>query len=133
MAAPRTVVGVDLGSQKTGLAVALEGVPLPRGIVPTGQAAQAAVELAAQTGAQAVVVGMPDVCYVARRAATEKFVRGLRAKLPAHVALETADEGYTTFEADADASEDPSYGGRKPARDDMAAVAILGRWLASQK
>lgn len=132
MPSPRAAVGVDLGSKKTGLAVALEGVPLPRSIVPTSGALEAAAGLAAEVGAATVVVGMPDACYPARRKATDAFVRALRAKLPASVALETVDEGCTTFEADAGATEDPSYGGAKPARDDAAAAAILGRWLAGR-
>ncbi len=140
MPSPRAAVGVDLGSKKTGLAVALEGVPLPRGIVPTTQAEEAIVELALEIGATDVVIGLPDACYPKRREASEILAAHLRWRVRGrgtplqknHFKVHLVDEGCTTFEADADATEDPSYGGAKPARDDAAAAAILGRWLAQR-
>lgn len=136
----RTAVGVDLGSKKTGLAVALEGVPLPRSIVPTTQAEEAIIELALEIGATDIVIGLPDACYPKRREASEMLARRILTRVRGratpfqknHIKLHLVDEGCTTFEADSDATEDPSYGGAKPARDDAAAAAILGRWLAQE-
>lgn len=131
------LIGVDLGSHKTGLAVALEGISLPRAIVPTTQALAAIKNLAQEIGASEIVVGMPDDCYPKRQQATKKFIADLQSYLIKTSAdsptqafkIHTIDEGCTTFEADAEATQDPTYGGKKPARDAEAAAAILRRRL----
>lgn len=132
MPAEAAVIGIDLGSRKTGLAVAVRGIPLPRGIVPTRDALAAIRKIAEESRADAAVLGMPDECYRQRRAATDKFLRALRAALPG-VRVETMDEGMTTFEADSDATENPGYEPFAEPRDDAAAMAILRRWLAGKK
>ena len=121
------VMALDFGSARTGVAVSDATGTLAR---PLGVVERAAsdpglgrlAELAAEHGAELVVVGLPLTLRGERgeqAQATEAFVAALRGRLS--VPVETYDERFTTTLAE-------QGGGRAPV-DALAAAHLLQSWL----
>jgi putative holliday junction resolvase len=134
------VVAIDLGQRRIGLAYSDRARTLasPWGMVErSGDPAQdrgAVVDAVVEVGASVVVVGLPlslsGATGPAARAALEE-VAALRALLdPLGIAVETADERFTTVEA----QRGLTAAGRKGAAarrviDSAAAMVLLQAWL----
>jgi putative Holliday junction resolvase len=101
-----TVLGIDLGSKRIGLAIsdAEERIALPAGVLESrGRAAdlEALGRLAAERGVSRVVVGLP--LHMSGRAGPEAeaaraFARALAEK--SALPVETLDERWSTVEAE---------------------------------
>jgi putative Holliday junction resolvase len=133
------VLALDLGSKRIGVAVSdrARTVATPRPAVPRRDPEadrRALLSLVEETGVRAVVVGLPrsldGSTGPAARAALDE-VRGLADALAGTgVAVETADERFTTVTATSRLAE---AGKRGPAAravvDSAAAAVLLQAWL----
>jgi len=129
------VLGVDFGLRKLGIAVSDEGSTLatPHRVLRVDsvrEAPAAVAAVAAEVGAESVVVGVPlglegeERRLEVRR--VERFARALRRASGLTVHL--VDESLTTREAQ-DAARQRGRSARDPDRHDHAAALILQRWL----
>ena len=125
------ILGLDLGERRTGVAISDPDGTLAQPLVqlePRGRRDLVAsvARLVAENGAERVVVGMPFLedgksGEQARR--TEATVAALRQALPVPVAV--WDERFSTDEADRLMREAGVKSGRRRARRDQAAAAVI--------
>lgn len=142
--APGRVIGVDLGSRRVGVAVSDAGrrmaVPRTTVVVPQDDdeaVVGALVGLVDETGATAVVVGLPLSLDGRRgpaaRAALATAERLHRALSPRAVAVETVDERLTTVTAHKQlAAAGRRSRQRRGTVDETAATVLLQAWLDRQ-
>ncbi len=135
------VLGLDLGRRRTGVAVSdsAGAVATPHGVIPRhddGDAFAAAVAaLVSETGAGAVVVGLPlslDGTEGPAAQWADAEARSLAAFLDVPVYLH--DERLTSVTAGrVPAGGGPRRRGRKPGIDASAAAIMLQSWLDSSR
>jgi putative Holliday junction resolvase len=142
------VVGVDLGSRRIGVAVSdpSRAVATPHAVVQRGidRAVdhRRIVELAAELGADVIVVGLPRslsgaIGPAARTVLAE--VDAIRVVASAHgITVETTDERFSTVVAHHGIrAAQPRRGARRAARtekvDAAAAAVILQSWLEATR
>ena len=137
-----TVLGIDLGAKRIGLAVsdAEDRIAFPAGVIPSqGQRADvgAVAELAREREARAVVVGLP-IHMDGREGPEAKAARQFAERLAERSGLpvELVDERWTSREAERVLAG--STRGRKARRrdkgrvDEAAATILLRTWLEQQ-
>lgn len=135
-------LGLDVGSKTIGVAVSDElGIAAhPRETLPrAGTAADVAAVLAiaAEVGAQAIVVGIPYELsgregLRARR--VRVLLEALRAALPSGMELDEQDERFSTAEAERVLLQgDVSRERRRQVIDRQAAAIILQGWLDARR
>jgi len=137
---PMTVLGIDLGAKRIGLAVSdsEDRIAFPAGVIASkGRKAdvRAVADLAREREASAIVVGLPihmDGREGPEAEAARRFAEQLAEKSGLPVALQ--DERWTSREAERVLGG--SRGGRKKARrreqgtvDEAAAAILLRTWL----
>jgi putative holliday junction resolvase len=132
-----TVLGVDLGSKRIGLAISdeEERIALPAGVLESrGRAAdlEALRRLAAERGVSRVVVGLP--LHMSGRAGPEAeaaraFARALAES--SALAVETLDERWSTVEAERTLRETGRSGRKRRSgeTDTLAATLLLRTYL----
>lgn len=128
-------IGIDLGEQRIGVAVGDESgwLTAPHGTVRAGTAAPAELaRLAADLGAEVIVIGLPLTMRGGREGPQAAAVRAFAAKLAEQTALpiEFYDERLTTVMAERSLI---ALGHRRDKRkqqiDAVAAALILQSWL----
>jgi putative holliday junction resolvase len=132
-----TVLGVDLGSKRIGLAISDEGerIALPAGVLESrGRKAdvEALRRLAAERGVSRVVVGLP--LHMSGRAGPEaEAARAFARALAESSALpvETLDERWSTVEAERTLRETGRSGRKRRSgeADTLAATLLLRTYL----
>jgi len=137
------VIGIDLGERRIGVAVsdsarrvALPRCTLLRGPDPSADRARIAA-LVSETGASAVVVGLPvslDGRHGPAAQAAEQEADALAELLAPHgVEVETFDERLTTVSAERRLGEAGRGGpARRQVVDQAAAAVMLQAWLDSR-
>ena len=135
-AASKSVLGLDVGGKRIGVAVASMEARLPRPLMTLEQGDKlfdALEEVIQQEDAGALVVGLPrglDGQHTAQTEEAQTFARGLgdRFGLPVHM----QDEAVTSKQAEAELeARGKPYG--KGDIDALAATYILQDWLAGQE
>lgn len=136
-AAPRRVVGIDLGTRRIGVAVS-DGLNLtaqPRATIARHGGVRdldAIARVVRETEAGAVVLGLPlapDGNEGDAAASARRFAARLEAALPG-IPVVLVDESFSTVEAqDVLLRADVSRRRRKEVIDKMAAAVILQRYL----
>jgi putative Holliday junction resolvase len=129
------VLGVDLGTKRTGLAISDDAgsMALAFGVVEGG--AEEVIRAVQRSGAQSVVVGLPrnmDGSVGAAGRRVQQFVKILRARtgLP----VETFDERLTSFEAERRLAGAPLSRKKKRAHVNVvSAQLILEEYLRSRR
>ena len=135
-----TVMGIDPGAQRIGLAVtdplgaAAHGLPTVEA-QPDGSEIDRIAELVRERNVERIVVGLPismDGTEGPQARKVRGFIKRLRAAVP-DVPVETVDERLTSARAHRALSEE-GVGMRERGRrvDRMAAQLILTRWLNRQ-
>lgn len=137
------LVGVDFGRKRIGLAVTdlEQRVSMPADVLPgrasSGEAASAVAAWGRARRAAGYIVGLPinmDGSLGRQAEITREFAARLAEASALPIRL--VDERLTSFQADqwlADAGRPRRRGGKSPARDALAALAILQTYLSKWK
>lgn len=130
----RTVLGLDLGTKRIGVALGTGTVATPYEVVERGAHVRRIIELVEETGASTVVVGLPYSLDGSKGPAATKIEREaehLRTKLT--VPVELYDERFTTVTAHQTLMDQKMRAdARRRVVDKVAAAVMLQSWLDSQ-
>lgn len=130
---PSTVLALDVGTRRIGVAVADSVARLARPLTTlqtSDQIFREIVQLTAEHGAAAIVVGLPrglDGQTTRQTELVETFVRQLKHHLDIPVHLQ--DEALTSVQAEAELSERTNRAHQKADVDALAASYILEDFL----
>ncbi len=122
------ILGLDVGSKRIGMAVAIEGIVFPREtllVKSQKEALDSLKQFCAQENITEIVIGLP-LDQENQETMQSKKIRAFGEKLESAVNLPVAfqEESYSTLEA---AWKMPKY--KKEHRDTLAAAVILERYL----
>lgn len=128
------VLGLDLGTKRIGVALGSGAVATPYEVVERGRHVARIKELLEETGATAVVVGLPYSLDGSKGPAATKIeheVEHLRTVLP--VPVELWDERFTTVTAHQSLmGQKMKADARRRVVDKVAAAVMLQSWLDAQ-
>ena len=120
-------IAIDLWDKKVWLAVAVEGISMPKSIVARTKLIDALKKMQSEYDAHTFVVGLPYDLYgvrVKQLEKTQKFIGKLQEIFP-DIKVEGYDERFSTLEARRDNDKDEV--------DDISASLILEGYLGSLK
>lgn len=120
-------VGIDLWDRKVGIAISIEGVVIPKEIVPRVKVIQHLQKILNDYNVQDIVVGLPYDLYgtnTKQLEKTQKFIEKLIDIFPDYNII-GHDERFTTFEAKREVSKGTEV-------DDISAQLILESYLQTQ-
>lgn len=131
----RKVLGLDLGSKRIGVALGTGTVATPYEVVERGRHLARIRELLEETGATAIVVGLPYSLDGSKGPAArtiEAEVEALRSRLD--VPIELWDERFSTVTAHQSLMDQKMKGdARRRVVDKVAAAVLLQSWLDAQQ
>ena len=124
-------IWIDLGNKRCWLAVEVEGIVLPKAVVPRVDVVKEIKKLISEYKTTTIVVWLPYDLYnrdTKQLEKTRKFVNKLKNIFQGQK-VDTIDERFTSFEADNIMSETWESGHK----DDLSAVLILESYLNNKK
>ncbi len=130
-----SILAIDYGTKKIGLAIAVEGIAFPIGIVPTKEAFSRIPKLIQERTVDMIVIGIAnhmDGTLSEQATRTREFQKKLQNILPKNIQYIEWDERLTTFEARSSLGQL----GTKFVRDnidDVAASILLQSYLDGVK
>lgn len=124
-------MAVDYGLARVGFAVNFATLAEPLETVSTSFALTRLLELTAEYGVSAVLIGLPDG---AMAAAVQEFAQLVREELPAGILVRLIDETLSSKEADRMQYEaGATIAQRKQRKDHLAAAHMLQWFLDTEK
>lgn len=127
----RTILGIDYGTKRIGVAIARESIAFPYGIIETRsekEVLEKIRKICEENEVQGIVIGKP-VNLLGQEKQTlrkiEKFTKTLISEIK--IPIYTEDESYSTFEAKGQFL--PAGATLKKYKDGQAAQIILQRYL----
>ena len=127
-----TYLGIDYGTRKIGLAIGVEGMAFPLGIIVTAGAESYIRRVCEERRVTDIVVGMAyhiDGRRSEQMNRTEGFIQRLRAVIPESIRIHREDERLSTSEAYQSLRESGISHADVGKVDDVAAVIILQDFL----
>lgn len=128
-----SILAIDYGTKKIGLAIAVEGIAFPSGIIATKEAFSQLPKLVKERGVDTIVIGIAnhmDGTVSEQASRTREFGKKLENILPKNITYIEWDERLSTFEA----RSSLGHIGTKSVRDsidDVAASIFLQSYLDS--
>lgn len=129
-----SILAIDYGTKKIGLAVAVEGIAFPVAIIATKEAFSYLPKMVKEREIDTIIVGIAnhmDGTVSEQATRTREFQKKLQNILPKDVQYIEWDERLTTFEAKS--AVDPHGKDPRKAIDDVAASILLQSYLDSNK
>lgn len=127
-----STLAIDYGTKKIGLAIAVEGIAFPLGIIATKEVFSTLPKLVKERKIDMIVIGIAnhmDGAVSEQATKTREFGKKLQNLLPKDMKYIEWDERLTTFEAKN--AVDPLGKDPRKAIDDVAASIFLQSYLDS--
>ncbi|MDD3144727.1 MAG: Holliday junction resolvase RuvX [Candidatus Gracilibacteria bacterium] len=123
-------LAIDLGDKRCGIAITIEGIPIPKEIVNRTLIINTLKKYIKSYDIKVIVVGLPYDLYntdLKQLNKTKQFIEKLKIIFP-DLKIDSIDERFTTFEAE-NVLKSMKIKEMKGKKDDISAALILESYL----